>query len=65
MDKEIIITNPQGLHARPASALVEQMKSFDAKVRVEVGAKAVRKCSEHHERACPWRNHRRHRPSNR
>ena len=45
MDREIIITNPQGLHARPASALVEQMKSFDAKVSVEVGAKTANAAS--------------------
>ena len=45
MDREIIITNPQGLHARPASALVEQMKSFDAKVSVEVGAKSANAAS--------------------
>lgn len=45
MEQEIIITNPQGLHARPAAALVEQMKSFDATVRVEVGNKSANAAS--------------------
>lgn len=45
MDREIIITNPQGLHARPAAALVEQMRSFDCEVSVEVGAKSANAAS--------------------
>lgn len=41
MERELVITNGHGLHARPAALLVEQMKSFDAGVRIEVGAKTA------------------------
>ena len=42
---EVVITNPQGLHARPAAVMVEQLKSFDAKVRVEAGDKTANTAS--------------------
>ena len=45
MDKEIVITNSQGLHARPASALVEKMQAFDAVVRIDVGTKSANAAS--------------------
>ncbi len=41
MEQELVITNSHGLHARPAAVLVEQMKAFDADVRIEVGSKAA------------------------
>lgn len=39
MERSVTITNAQGLHARPAALLVQQMKEFDAEVSIAVGAK--------------------------
>ena len=39
VQREVVITNSQGLHARPAAVVVETMKSYDASVRIEIGAK--------------------------
>ncbi|MEM9651580.1 MAG: HPr family phosphocarrier protein [Actinomycetota bacterium] len=38
---EVVITNSQGLHARPAAVLVETMKGFDASLSISVGAKTA------------------------
>ena len=42
---EVVITNSHGLHARPAAELVEQIASFDAGVRIEVGSKTANAAS--------------------
>ncbi|MEM7274216.1 MAG: HPr family phosphocarrier protein [Actinomycetota bacterium] len=39
--REVVITNSQGLHARPAAVLVERMKDFDARLSISVGAKTA------------------------
>ncbi len=39
--REVVITNSQGLHARPAAVLVETMKGFDAKLSISVGSKTA------------------------
>ncbi|RME24787.1 MAG: HPr family phosphocarrier protein, partial [Deltaproteobacteria bacterium] len=39
VEREIVITNSQGLHARPAAVLVEALKSYEARVHIEVGSK--------------------------
>ena len=41
VSKSVVITNSQGLHARPAAELVEAMKGFDAAVSVSVGEKTA------------------------
>jgi phosphotransferase system HPr (HPr) family protein len=33
------ISNPHGLHARPAAQIVERVRAFDAKVSIQAGAK--------------------------
>ena len=38
---DVTISNPHGLHARPATALVNIAKSFQAKVRVRLGDKVA------------------------
>lgn len=38
---EVVITNPHGLHARPAAVMVERLKTFDAEVRIEAGQKTA------------------------
>ena len=38
---EVVITNPHGLHARPAAVMVERLKSFDAEVSIEAGQKTA------------------------
>lgn len=40
-NREVTITNSQGLHARPAAVLVEKMKEFDAKLSISVGSKTA------------------------
>lgn len=42
---EVVITNPHGLHARPAAVMVERLKSFDAQVRIEAGQKTANTAS--------------------
>lgn len=37
--REVAITNSQGLHARPAAAVVEAMKSYDSSMWIEIGEK--------------------------
>lgn len=37
--KNVVITNTQGLHARPAAELVEAMKAFEASVSISIGEK--------------------------
>ena len=39
--REVVITNSQGLHARPAAQLVEAMKGFDASMSISVGPKTA------------------------
>ncbi|MDE0318919.1 MAG: HPr family phosphocarrier protein [Acidimicrobiales bacterium] len=41
MIAEVVITNPHGLHARPAAVMVEKLKAFDAEVRIEAGQKTA------------------------
>ncbi len=41
VDAEVVITNPHGLHARPAAVMVEQLKTFDAEVSIEAGKKTA------------------------
>lgn len=41
ISKRVVITNSQGLHARPASELVEAMKAFNASVTISVGEKSA------------------------
>lgn len=38
---EVVITNPHGLHARPAAVMVEKLKAIDAEVRIEAGQKSA------------------------
>ncbi|WP_419944203.1 HPr family phosphocarrier protein [Candidatus Poriferisodalis sp.] len=38
---EVVITNPHGLHARPAAVMVERLKTFDAEVTIEAGQKTA------------------------
>ncbi len=38
---EVVITNPHGLHARPAAVMVERLKTFDANVSIEAGKKTA------------------------
>ena len=45
MQREVVITNGHGLHARPAALLVEKMKSFDASVQITVGQKSANAAS--------------------
>ncbi len=42
LTSEVTVTNPQGLHARPAAELVELMKSLDANVTINVGEKTAK-----------------------
>ena len=42
---EVVITNPHGLHARPAAVMVERLKSFDAQVSIEAGQKTANTAS--------------------
>ena len=37
--KQTIVKNPSGLHARPASQLVELCKGFECKIKLESGDK--------------------------
>lgn len=39
--RTVTITNPHGLHARPAVVIVKTVKKFDAKVTVRRGNQAV------------------------
>lgn len=39
--EEIVITNPAGLHARPAAEIVEAAKATDADIRIHKGDKAA------------------------
>lgn len=39
--EEIVITNPAGLHARPAAEIVEAAKSSPAEIRIHKGDKAA------------------------
>tara|TARA_B100001939_G_scaffold307889_1_gene288197 strand:- start:2 stop:262 length:261 start_codon:yes stop_codon:yes gene_type:complete len=45
ISKRVVIMNSQGLHARPASELVEAMKAFSASVTVCVGEKSANSSS--------------------
>jgi phosphocarrier protein len=36
--QQIVVTNPTGLHARPASQLTQFAKSFDEKILLKYGA---------------------------
>ncbi len=41
VQREVVITNSQGLHARPTAALVQMMKSFKASVKIEIRSKSA------------------------
>ncbi len=42
---EVLITNPSGLHARPATLVVEYAKSTDAKITITKGSKTAKATS--------------------
>ncbi len=46
--KKITITNPTGLHARPASELVALAKTFESKISLSNGKKTVNAMSAIH-----------------
>ncbi len=39
--REVVIKQPQGLHARPAAMFVERANTFDAEIRVGKGGEEV------------------------
>ncbi|HIP89556.1 MAG TPA: HPr family phosphocarrier protein [Thermococcus paralvinellae] len=39
--KKMMVTNPEGLHARPASQLVKKLSKFKSSVIIKYGDKAV------------------------
>jgi len=39
--KKMMVTNPEGLHARPASQLVKELSKFKSSVIIKYGDKAV------------------------
>lgn len=41
MEKEIIVRNPQGLHARPAALFVQIASEYDVSVAIEKDGKVV------------------------
>lgn len=41
MVKKIMVKNPEGLHARPASQLVKKLSKFKSSVIIKYGDKAV------------------------
>lgn len=41
LTKEIIINNPQGLHARPATLLVQKATTFKCEVTIECNGKGA------------------------
>ncbi len=41
LEKEVVIMNPQGLHARPAAGLVQIAAKYDSKVTVKKGSESV------------------------
>jgi len=41
MEKEIVITNETGLHARPASAFVNEAGNYESDVEIAFGEKTV------------------------
>jgi len=41
MEKEIVITNETGLHARPASAFVNEAGKYESDVEIAFGEKTV------------------------
>lgn len=41
MERQVTISNEQGLHARPAALLVQRMKELDARTTILVGEKAA------------------------
>ncbi len=43
--KKVTVTNPTGLHARPASDLVALAKTFQSKISLSNGAKTVNAAS--------------------
>ncbi len=44
-EAEVLITNPSGLHARPATLVVEYAKSTDAKITITKGSKTAKATS--------------------
>jgi phosphocarrier protein len=42
ISKEYIILSPQGLHARPATALIRLVKGFKSAISLQKGGKTVR-----------------------
>ena len=41
VSKEMLITNPQGLHARPATLLVQKATRYKSEVIIEKGGKSA------------------------
>ena len=41
LSEKVILTAPNGLHARPAGEMVAMIKTMDGKIRLTVGAKSV------------------------
>ena len=41
LEKEIVIINPQGLHARPAAMFVQLATKYDSQVTIEKGKEIV------------------------
>jgi len=41
IEKEVIVNNPQGLHARPAALFVQIAQGFDASVKLEKDGRIV------------------------
>ena len=46
--KKVMVTNPTGLHARPASELVALAKKFESKISLSNGTKTVNATSVIH-----------------
>lgn len=44
MTREVVVTNKNGLHARPSCALAKKVKEFDAKVTIRSGNNVVEAC---------------------
>ena len=41
LSEKVILTAPNGLHARPAGEMVAMIKTMDGKIRLTVGTKSV------------------------
>jgi len=41
MEKQFTVLNPDGIHARPANAIVETASSFSSRIEIKAGAKTA------------------------